>query len=265
MSSSGERQHAPVFSAGLPIWVTAALRRAGVPILDFQTGYPFGVSESANFLVLFDSRIPANRESARQIRDLGATVIDTADAIEAYESAGEVDSHSTAGRQWMIAEIQTRMQAAGFYWVRIADFPYPYQTARASQPVGVLASHSTSSTVVARESDETSIDALCWRFRPEELQRWNNFRDNIALRCRSTNGRIAIEADFPPGRFRPTVELRRGHHVARLPLKAGITRIAAGSLVYQWSDSQSSERVAKGEFADVETATSITCIDRGRP
>ena len=258
MSSHRERQHAPLYAAGLPVWLLDALRRDGVAIDDFQTAsYPSARTDLAgvNFALLYDSRMPDVREASVQVTGRGATVIDIATILAKYESKAESAGENTTAVAGLIDKISEALEAAGFYWVRVADYPHPYQDAALPASAIRRVSHSTNRPT-AQTNHEEDDAGLCWRPSSDDYQVWSRFRKSIVFGCRSNDGRITIDGEFPRVGMQPALEIRRELHVARFPLKSGTTRIYAGALIFQATGPSSGPGVAIKETVEFDSVNS---------
>lgn len=254
MSATSQRQNAPVYSIGLPVWINATLRRGGVPVVELPTvAEVAGSLRGMEFAVLYDSRIPANREAAEMVSDVGARVFDLASMMSAWETRVEVDRDESTLCESLIETIQPQMEAAGFYWLRLGRCPYPFEHHRSPQPATALISHSTSTPIRPRPAPESAVDPFCWRADEQEFATWSRFRENVSFRCRSGNGHLTVEAEFSRSLFQPTLEIWRGAHVARIPLKPGRSRISAGMLVFQSTNQTPSPRVAVKETVEFDS------------
>ncbi len=137
--SISRRQHAPLFATGLPGWVTDGLRAAGVMIEEWtspQWRVESSPERSLNALLLFDSRTPASRTAAETAAQRGFTPLNLAPLIHDSVQAAQANSNdpnalpfASAGTRELPVRLQQEIAARGFYWARIADYPYPYQAA----------------------------------------------------------------------------------------------------------------------------------------
>lgn len=258
MSSHRERQHAPLYAAGLPVWLMDALRRDGVAIDDFQTAsYPSACKDlvDINFALLYDSRMPDVREASAQVTARGATAIDIAGILAKWESQAEADTGNATAVSGLIEQISNALEAAGFYWVRVADYPHPYQEARPPESALRRVSHSTNRPTADTNHNEDDA-GLCWRPNADEHQVWSRFRKSIVFGCRSNDGRLAIDGEFPRVGMQPALEIRRESHIARIPLKSGTTRIYAGALIFQTTGPTSGPGVAVKETVEFDSIPS---------
>jgi hypothetical protein len=72
-----------------------------------------------------------------------------------------------------------------------------------------------------------------WKTTFTRLNRWWRAREAMQLVVRAEGESFAIDADGLPGGWKPTVELWRGRHVARLPLQGPSLRFQRGALAYE--------------------------------
>lgn len=133
------RQHAPLYATGLPVWVMDGLRAAGVMLEEWTS--PKWRTESTrerllDALLLFDSRTPASRDAAETAESRGFTTLNLAPIIHEAVQAAKSQSNdaealpfAAAGTRELPPRVQQELARLGFYWARVADYPYPYQAA----------------------------------------------------------------------------------------------------------------------------------------
>ena len=113
----------PLLLAGLPQQVQNLLQAVGVP----AQAYSAGNADVGRF-VLFDSRRPHSVQQARQARRAGRRPIDIADCGWPAENLGPNDSVRPFAARF-IQRLKEDLETQGGLWLRIADFPFPYQSA----------------------------------------------------------------------------------------------------------------------------------------
>ncbi len=113
----------PLLLAGLPQQVQDLLRAVGVP----AQAYSAGNADVGRF-VLFDSRRPHSVQQARQARRAGRRPIDIADCGWPAENLGANDRVSPVATRF-IQRLKEDLETQGGLWLRIADYPFPYQAA----------------------------------------------------------------------------------------------------------------------------------------
>lgn len=222
MPLSPIREHAPLYSAGLPERVETLLRRSGVPISALTSAEWLATSPPAewpNALVLFDSRAPASRANALGVRDFGVSTLDVAPECSQHA----ISTSSSGSDNAFIKAIKLQVESRGFLWIRLSELPHPFQS------VG---------TETVEPIKKSELSSLQWSTTREELAEWNEFRSRVLLRVRSFENTFQIESEVPSDAFLPTVDIWRGRHVASLPALPGSHRIEERNLVFQLSQNR---------------------------
>jgi hypothetical protein len=150
MSTRIVRQCYPLFSTGIPGWISETLRTAGLAIEEMTTARWQAerrqTEERREMLVLFDSRSAASRDSASAFESGGCRLLDVAallrsqpavnvaDAVSVRTDAGSIrhvsPSQTPAPRRLRVLErAKQQIESTGFLWARVADYPYPFQSA----------------------------------------------------------------------------------------------------------------------------------------
>jgi hypothetical protein len=140
MFRRNQTTYLPLLISGLPILAVEWLRIAGLPVTPFQT--PAALSRSgqtaAGQIVLFDARSASGRLDARTARESGAAIINVAEFLS-RETTAKPDAATTldrksarrrqADRAAFFDELKLRIESAGGFWLRLGDYPFPYQSA----------------------------------------------------------------------------------------------------------------------------------------
>jgi hypothetical protein len=111
------------------------LRAAGLVVDEMTTAKwqaELHADERRELLVLFDSRMAASRDNAAAFQQGGCPTLDVAALLRSHRSDDTTDSppHTPAPRRLRVLErAKQQIEAAGFLWARVADFPYPFQAA----------------------------------------------------------------------------------------------------------------------------------------
>jgi len=175
MSSRIVRQCLPIYSTGIPGWISDTLRAAGL-VVDEMTTVKWHAAlrqsdEPREMLVLFDSRTAFSRDNAAAFQQRGCCLIDVAALLRSGQGSRaegpgpEVGGQEELGRESSInhqpstmnpsdsrpsplgsqrflsrptpaprrlrvlERAKQQIESAGFLWARVADFPYPFQSA----------------------------------------------------------------------------------------------------------------------------------------
>ncbi|MFN0052785.1 MAG: hypothetical protein ACKV0T_11380 [Planctomycetales bacterium] len=120
----------PLMHAGVPRPFVELLRAAGLPIaaLPRMTLLAGG---SGRF-VLFDSRVPSSAAQARRASRQGLTALDLkelCDGLEEVDPRGPGQSLPAGTAREFVARLKTALEKRGGVWLRLADYPFPYQSA----------------------------------------------------------------------------------------------------------------------------------------
>jgi hypothetical protein len=136
MSSRLVRQCFPMYSTGIPGWISETLRAAGLVIDEMTTAKWQAelrqAGEPREMLVLFDSRTAASRDNAAAFQQRGCRTVDVAALLRSHRVNDTTDSSPRipAPRRLRVLErAKQQIESAGFLWARVADFPYPFQAA----------------------------------------------------------------------------------------------------------------------------------------
>ena len=135
----------PLMLVGLPPTVKELLRQAGIPVAALPRG-PARADEIGRF-VLYDSQNPGSLDRALRAQRQGLELIDLAILEQGLapdpssHSGLQVGSHSIhsslrstntdlpASPVLLLDQLKRELEARGGIWLRVADYPYPYQGA----------------------------------------------------------------------------------------------------------------------------------------
>lgn len=139
MSRRTQTTRLPLLLSGLPAQPVEWLRVAGIPVEPFQSKPSPAQQgwEASEHIVLFDARSAGGRLDARTARECGAEVVNVADllkptsgdhhATDCTDAAHAPQDHSV--RAAFLGELKRRVERAGGFWLRLADYPFPYRSA----------------------------------------------------------------------------------------------------------------------------------------
>jgi hypothetical protein len=126
----------PLMLAGIPRPVESLLREAGIPAEPLPQ-LPLLAAGTGRF-VLFDGRSPRGAARARRVAAHGLRPIDIQDFLPAAEELGpDQDDDKSDWRPAMsngtarafLERLKAGVEARGGVWVRLADYPFPFQSA----------------------------------------------------------------------------------------------------------------------------------------
>ena len=136
MSNATPRHCYPLYFTGIPGWIVQILRSAGVAIEEMTTAKWHSelrkTSGRPDSLILFDSQTAASRQNADAFRQQGCQTLDTAGLLQSQPIDETVEFpplQPPSRRRRILDRAKRQIEAAGFLWARIADYPYPFQAA----------------------------------------------------------------------------------------------------------------------------------------
>ena len=280
----------PLLIAGIPIAVEQMLRQSGVPIArcTLDSANSDTQRHQPGSIVLFDSNNAVSHREVWLAERNGLATIDVAPLLAGQHTTGRARSHrhspslqnSKVGA--LVERLKQQVEARGGVWIRVGDYPYPYQSAVflpndtnhgiANGDAGVAAKHddpppawlqhrySAGLPIIAddpavRQHMPTNFFhpdnirdtfPLLWRTSREEFGRWWRCRMDIQVQAWSQDRDFQIQTSGQGGGFRPTLELWIGDHMASLPLTPGLMSLHAHGIVFV----RESERNPGGLTAD---------------
>ena len=139
MARRNQPMHLPLYLSGLPDDAVQWLRIAGIFIAPCQMNPSMlrhGRHAVGHFLI-FDARNASGRLDARTAHECGAQVINVADLLKKRgdfrQNDDSADMASTnvqqSARATFLDQVKLSLEAAGGFWLRMADFPFPYRNA----------------------------------------------------------------------------------------------------------------------------------------
>lgn len=263
----------PLMLTGVPAAVQSWLRLAGVPFAPFRLGSPAG-----GRVVLYDSRIVASRCDAEAARSTGLKTIDILPFLNGgsrprFALSGLLRGRPAAesARARFFLQLKNAIERAGGVWARLADYPFPWQSAVCSGDGRFLPEFATLGSLfpeplAGEQGEAAGADAafwireryarglpfaapaadgspdvlaemdipLLWRTSFAEFARWWRTRSRLTLHLRLADDayEFACEGEFDG--FRPVLELWQGDHVALLPVPSGPARLRRSGLAFQY-------------------------------
>ncbi len=132
MAETAQLPQLPLMLAGIPRPIADLLREAGVPVARLNRE-PLAAHGGGRF-VLFDSRSSESSTRARQARRQGLELIDLAEFTTAFgRSLFPWIRRDSAADRIIAGEVLDRLKVElenrGGIWLRVADYPFPYQSA----------------------------------------------------------------------------------------------------------------------------------------
>jgi len=121
----------PLLTSGLPEAAETWLRLAGVPVRPLASSRVPARSggEAAAQLLLYDGRSAEARSDARFAREQGLRVLDTAGIWDSNTAATDATRSQRLIRSQNLERLKNEIERAGGTWMRVADYPFPYQCA----------------------------------------------------------------------------------------------------------------------------------------
>ena len=121
----------PLLASGLPEALESWLRLAGVPVSPFGSRYlrAHPGEEASARLLLFDSRVQDACADARSAHERGLRVLDTAAIWEVGAIPQGGSRNQRTNRSRLLERLKSDIERSGGIWMRLADYPFPYQSA----------------------------------------------------------------------------------------------------------------------------------------
>jgi len=126
----------PLLLAGIPGPLGNRLRATGLPVAVWQDGLQSHGSTPQAGIVVFDSRTGAGQKESLLAQSRGMKTIDVA-SLESKDSGGRIADGSLfsgpptqdrrLARARFFDRFKRRVEQIGGFWMRLADFPFPYQ------------------------------------------------------------------------------------------------------------------------------------------
>ncbi len=263
----------PLLLLGIPIAVEQMLRQIGVPIARFTLDLANSDAQRhrPGSIVLFDSNNKASHSEAWLAERNGLAAIDVAPFLTGGQTtAGRLSNRhspppsSKVGA--LVERLKQQVEARDGVWVRVGDYPYPYQSAAFlpsdanlsesavdadvkhdnSAPDWLQHRYSAGLPIVADDPSvrqrvstkffhaEKTFDTfpLLWRTTREEFGRWWRCRMEVQVQVWNQDREFQIQSRGDSGGFRPTLELWIGDHMASLPLTPGSMRLHAQGIAF---------------------------------
>lgn len=131
MSSPRRVHELPLLSMGLPQVLSDWLHLAGVPVVPADSPQARMISggNSAAQLLLYDSR---NQETSRELQRLQGRGVRAVDTSTVWERGPAVSTNVRSVQQIrsrVLELLKVKIEQAGGLWLRLADYPFPFQSA----------------------------------------------------------------------------------------------------------------------------------------
>jgi hypothetical protein len=270
----------PILLAGIRPGLKTLLQQCGIPVADYASAicYQGTAVLGKRSVVLYHSQIPVSRHEARAASTNGCTTIDVSSLVSKPDSNESelripINSKNNPETAELIHRLKTSVEAHNGLWVRIGDYPFPYQgvqfveddtrlasvnrflsimknsTQGSSQELSVALepqfadslSQESSSQIYSRGlpmfssalEQRDTEYPLLWKTSLQEFQQWWELRNQMSLQVSRDNSQYIIESTQKQGGFQPKLEIWRDEHVASLPLFAGKTFVREEGLVFQ--------------------------------
>ncbi len=280
MSRATHIAHLPLKLSVVPTMVTRWLRVAGIPIAPFDT---VATTDSLRGeTILYDSRSAASRNSVESATSAHAHLIDVAPLLSSdlteensthiWKPEAPVEPSAFMQGRLFLERLKHEIDLLGQCWVRLADYPFPYQSVLCIGKIPQEATEAASNVAFAPfptqfnqnntervqtarkryagglpffsptlEAEKTLFKLenppkgfpLLWRTTFEEFLLWRRLRMQATFEVKLQNGIYHIESQSSFGRYRPQIELWRGGHVASFRLYGAGMSLRETGLVFQ--------------------------------
>ena len=135
MTISAHLPQLPLMLAGIARPAVELIRRAGIPTATLP--HVALSAGGAGRFVLYDSRSSTSSTQARRAKNQGLELIDLAAISDCLGPQGDPRSPSDRATQFMAAatagqfldKLKQEIEGRGGLWLRLADYPFPYQSA----------------------------------------------------------------------------------------------------------------------------------------
>ena len=132
----------PLLLAGVPPLIEESLQLAGIPVKQFRVAafIAKNTQSATGRYVIYDSKNAAAQAEAKTAKFYGLTTIDIADLLINVDNTDQKDNSpirpNSAGSKFLI-RLKKRIEKLGGLWIRVADFPFPFQSVlcRGERPV----------------------------------------------------------------------------------------------------------------------------------
>ncbi len=131
MSSPRRVHELPLLAIGLPQVLSDWLHLAGVPVVPVNSPQSRMLSggNSAAQLVLYDSRNLQTARDVRRFQERGVRLVDTSAVWERGPVGSNNARNERQARSRMLELLKVKIERAGGLWLRLADYPFPFQSA----------------------------------------------------------------------------------------------------------------------------------------
>ncbi|MCA9020770.1 MAG: hypothetical protein KDA74_11540, partial [Planctomycetaceae bacterium] len=136
MSVSRHLPDYPILLAGVSTPVVKGLREMGLPVIELQDDLAqlLGYQSSRWNLLLVGSQKSFNEQELQTLSHCRIPIIDLAEFNNKNgmgrtlpELAKKANSGVEQFNSQFVVQLKTRIQQSGGAWIRLSDFPYPYQ------------------------------------------------------------------------------------------------------------------------------------------
>lgn len=249
----------PLLVAGISLAAESLLRCAGLPCVHVELDQSLPViSQLPGRIVLYDAERAGSSAARAAFSRLGLPCVNISGLTdrlpaEPRQSIGPQSAATHSPDRSVFVSLRKAVERAGGIWLRIADYPHPYQSVLLpasakfdAMPPG-FAKCFTQKALPLRPAAEKRYDAglpmlvpdrllateskasanlyqhfpLLWTPTVDEFQHWWDLRRNLNVTLRCDEGAYAIDVDGVCGSYCPALELWRGRHVAALPVPPG--------------------------------------------
>ncbi len=264
----------PLHLVGVSDPVAKWLKQAGLPIVQVGQESPLtsafrwnkkspNASSSPVRCLLFDSRDLWSRTVAKHPPHPCLCKLDVAKILNQVSDTvkpSETTNIANPIRFAFFEQLKQALEQAGGVWVRLADFPYPYQgmvsveptsdvKSKKNQPHGleeIQARYSAGlpSMVASSEADllanlppvsglQSPGLPLLWRVNQADFSKWWKVRKQMEITVRQSSTQFRVDCSLTSTDFCPVLEIWRGNHLANVPLRSTSMLVCKEGLVFQ--------------------------------
>lgn len=228
----------PMLLAGLPPTVEALLHLSGLPVKLFQMAKSISgdMDDAAGKIVIYNSQNSVGQAEAKTARFYGLTIIDIADLLLHSETITSKKDSPASRRNWtadFFKRLKKRVETTGGIWIRIADYPHPYQYVACRETIPLNERLSGIVSLLTKQSQSSSSTQLIWNAGYREITDWWKTREQLKLQIQKQGLYFQIQCEFPSRNYQPALEIWRGSHFASIPLEPGTMTIQERGLVFR--------------------------------
>jgi hypothetical protein len=190
----------PLLLAGVPSSIEESLRLAGVPVKRFRVSAFIAKNSqsAAGRYVIYDSKNADAQADAKTAKFYGLTTINIADLLMKLENThqnGNLPLTPNSVGLKFFTRLKKRIEKLGGLWIRVADYPFPFQSAVCSGEIPVDGRLSRWAEELVRLPVTSRSTTFTWQTSYDEFVRWWEVREKISIRVRKQDVCYHIQSD----------------------------------------------------------------------